>query len=75
MDSKNLESYKIFILLIIQLGKLETSTPWLCPPPLSNVNEWLKDFRKLDFGGLKAYIGGKYMIDPNNTNGMYDIKH
>ena len=51
-----------------KLGKLETSIPWLCPPPLSNVNEWLKDFRKLDFGGLKAYIGGKYMIAPNNTN-------
>ena len=51
-----------------KLGKLETSTPWLCPPPLSNVNGWLKDFRTLDLENYKAYIGGKYMIDPSNTN-------
>ncbi len=49
-------------------GNIETTKPWITPPPLDNVNAWWKDFRKNDLEDYSVWIGGKYAIDKDNTN-------
>ena len=51
-----------------QIGPVITTKPWITPPPLDNVNAWWKDFRKNDLEDYSVWIGGKYAIDPDNTN-------
>jgi len=49
-------------------GNIETTKPWITPPPLDNVNAWWKDFEKNDLEDYKVYIVGKYTVDQQNTN-------
>jgi|TARA_R110002012_G_scaffold285278_1_gene476366 hypothetical protein len=49
-------------------GKVETNKQWLIPPPKDNFNNWLNDFKQLDLEDYNVYLGGKYVIDPNNTD-------
>jgi len=49
-------------------GNIETTKPWITPPPLDNVNAWWKDFEKNDLEDYKVYIVGKYPVDQQNTN-------
>ena len=49
-------------------GKVETNKQWLIPPPKFNFNNWLNDFKQLDLEDYNVYLGGKYVIDPNNTD-------
>ena len=48
-------------------GKVETNKQWLTPPPKDNFDNWLNDFKQLDLEDYNVYLGGKYAIDPNNT--------
>ena len=48
-------------------NKVETHKHWLIPPPKDNFNNWLEDFKQLDLEDYSVYLGGKYVIDPNNT--------
>ena len=48
-------------------NKVETHKHWLIPPPKDNFNNWLEDFKQLDLEDYNVYLGGKYVIDPNNT--------
>jgi len=41
---------------------------WYSPIPIEKVNGWIKDFKELDLGDYKFYLGGKYVIDPLNTD-------
>tara|TARA_B100001094_G_C18101533_1_gene756029 strand:+ start:684 stop:1214 length:531 start_codon:yes stop_codon:yes gene_type:complete len=49
-------------------GKVETNKQWLTPPPKDNFDNWLNDFKQLDLEDYNVYLGGKYVIDPNNTD-------
>jgi len=49
-------------------GNIETTKPWITPPPLDNVNAWWNDFKKNDLEDYKVYIVGKYPVDHQNTN-------
>ena len=51
-----------------QIGPVITTTPWITPPPLDKVNDWWNDFSKNSFEDYNVWIGGKYVIDPDNTN-------
>ena len=51
-----------------QIGPVITTTPWITPPPLDNVNAWWIDFQKNNLEDYSVWVGGKYVIDPNNTN-------
>ncbi len=53
-------------------GDVETNTPFLVPPPLDNINNWIEDFKKLDLEDYKVYLGGKCCIERHNT-GDVDI--
>jgi len=49
-------------------GPIETTKPWYNPIPINLVNKWVEDFKKLDLEDYSIYLGGKYVIDPQNTN-------
>ena len=49
-------------------GKVETNKQWLIPPPKDNFDNWLNDFKQLDLEDYNVYLGGKYVIEPNNTD-------
>jgi len=49
-------------------GPIETNKLWYSPIPQEKVNSWIKDFKELDLGEYEIYLGGKYVIDPLNTN-------
>ena len=49
-------------------GPVETTKPWYKPISNKLVNSWIKDFKQLDLGEYQIYLGGKYVIDPLNTN-------
>ena len=51
-----------------KLGPVETTKVWYSPIPIEKVNGWIKDFKELDLGDYKFYLGGKYVIDRNNTD-------
>ncbi len=51
-----------------KIGPVETTKIWYSPIPIQKLNEWIKDFKKLDLGEYEIYLGGKYVIDPSNTN-------
>jgi hypothetical protein len=51
-----------------KLGPVETTKLWYSPIPIEKVNGWIKDFKELDLGDYKFYLGGKYVIDPINTD-------
>tara|TARA_R110001592_G_C12986354_1_gene734645 strand:+ start:100 stop:636 length:537 start_codon:yes stop_codon:yes gene_type:complete len=51
-----------------KLGPVETTKVWYSPIPIEKVNGWIKDFKKLDLGEYEVYLGGKYVIDPINTD-------
>jgi len=48
-------------------GEVETNKPWITPPPANKFNSWLKDFFELNLEDYDVYLGGKYVIDPLNT--------
>lgn len=50
-----------------KVGPIETTTPWISPVPISKINSWWDEFKQLDLEDYKVYLGGKYVIDPNNT--------
>ena len=50
------------------IGEIKTHEPWLCPPPIENVNAWISDFKNLNLEEYQVYIGGKYCIDWKNTS-------
>lgn len=49
-------------------GPIETTKPWYSPIPKKLVNNWIRDFNQLDLEDYSVYLGGKYVIDPQNTN-------
>jgi hypothetical protein len=51
-----------------KLGPVETTKVWTSPIDIQKVNGWIKDFKELDLGDYKFYLGGKYVIDPINTD-------
>ena len=50
------------------IGDIETTTPWITPPPIEGVNKWWKEFNKSVLEEYKVYLGGKFIIDHLNTN-------
>jgi hypothetical protein len=50
------------------IGDIKTTTPWITPPPLENINKWWEEFSQNEFGEYKVYLGGKVVIDLPNTN-------
>jgi len=51
-----------------KLGPVETTKVWTSPIDIEKVNGWIKDFKELDLGEYEVYLGGKYVIDRDNTD-------
>ena len=51
-----------------RIGPVETTTPWISPVSTQKINSWWEDFKQLDLEDYEVYLGGKYAIDPNNTD-------
>jgi len=51
-----------------KLGPVETTKVWTSPIDIEKVNGWIKDFKELDLGEYQVYLGGKYVIDRDNTD-------
>ena len=51
-----------------KIGPVETNTPWTSPVSMEKINEWWDDFKQLDLEDYTVYLGGKYAIDPLNTD-------
>ena len=49
-------------------GPVETTKLWYQPIPKHLLDNWVKDFNQLDLEDYSIYLGGKYVIDPLNTN-------
>ena len=49
-------------------GPIKTNKIWHSPIPQEKVNSWVVDFKKLSLGEYEIYLGGKYVIDPLNTD-------
>jgi len=51
-----------------KIGPVETTKVWTSPIAVEKVNGWIKDFKELDLGDYEVYLGGKWVIDRNNTD-------
>tara|TARA_R100000081_G_scaffold90083_1_gene64357 strand:- start:2770 stop:3306 length:537 start_codon:yes stop_codon:yes gene_type:complete len=51
-----------------KVGPVETNIPWTSPVSQEKINEWWNDFKQLDLEDYSVYLGGKYAIDPLNTD-------
>ncbi len=51
-----------------KIGPVETTKVWTSPIDVEKVNGWIDDIKKLDWGEYQIYLGGKYVIDRNNTD-------
>ena len=51
-----------------KFGPVETTKVWTSPIDVEKINGWIDDFEKLDLEDYEVYLGGKYVIDPLNTN-------
>ena len=51
-----------------KIGPVETTKLFYQPIPTELVNRWVEDFKQLDLEDYKVYLGGRYAIDPLNTN-------
>ena len=51
-----------------KVGPVETNMPWTSPVSQEKINEWWNDFKQLDLEDYTVYLGGKYAIDPLNTD-------
>ena len=51
-----------------KVGPVETNMPWTSPVSQEKINEWWNDFKQLDLEDYSVYLGGKYAIDPLNTD-------
>ena len=44
------------------------TTSVISPISVEKVNGWIKDFKELDLGDYEVYLGGKWVVDRNNTD-------
>lgn len=51
-----------------KIGPVTTTKVWSSPIPQSKLDDWVEDFKLLDLEDYEVYLGGKYVIDPINTD-------
>lgn len=51
-----------------KIGPVSTKKVWYSPIPQSKLDDWVEDFKLLDLEDYEVYLGGKYVIDPINTD-------
>ena len=51
-----------------KIGPVTTTKVWSSPIPQSKLDDWVEDFKLLDLEDYEVYLGGKYVVDPINTD-------